>query len=69
MVRPPPIIASETQKVFTCSIHGTILSKSINSQTTIDIERCPKKDCKGTITSAIQVIAGAQPMGKDAKCW
>ena len=51
-------MASETRKVFTCSIHGAILSKSTNSQTTLDIERCPKKGCKGRITSEIQVIVG-----------
>ena len=31
---PLPMLASETRKVFTCPIHGAILSKSTNSQTT-----------------------------------
>ena len=57
---PPPVLPSETRKVFTCSIHGEILSKSTTSQTTLDIERCPKKGCKGKITSHTQVIVGTK---------
>ena len=36
---PPTPIASEVTKIFTCSIHGEVLSKSANSYTTLDIER------------------------------
>ena len=56
-IAPPPRIASEATKIFECSIHGEILRKSVLSQMTSDITRCPKKGCEGIITSRIHVTA------------